>query len=69
MINTESKSVGRPKSKTKLKNFRFRKDVDNFIIQESDRLGISMTQFIERVVLSAKALKTAERNKLVLGVV
>ena len=53
---------GRPKVKGCLRNFKFRRDLDEFLAGESERTGRDMTLILERSLESFKQLKPSARD-------
>lgn len=55
---------GRPKSKEGRRNFKFPKDVNDFLETERARTGKAMTAIIEQSLLYMARLKPAARDAL-----
>jgi chromosomal replication initiation ATPase DnaA len=65
MKNGTSKS-GRPETKAKLRNFKLRKDLDEFLSAESTRTGRDMTFILERLLERSKQMKPSVRDAEIL---
>jgi hypothetical protein len=63
-----SKKNGRPKSKQPLRNFRFKSDVDEFLVLEKERTGRDMTMIVEIALRSIARLKPNVRDQEALAV-
>ena len=61
-MNKSSSKNGRPKTKGGLRNFKFRADLDSFLVKESDRTGKDMTAIIEHLLVLAKSIKPSVRD-------
>jgi hypothetical protein len=61
-MKKENASNGRPKTKGKLRNFRFRSELDEFLSAESNRTGKDMTLYLEQALAAFKKLKPAQRD-------
>jgi hypothetical protein len=61
-MNKASSKNGRPKTKGDLRNFKFRKDLDEFLAEESKRTGRDMTFLLEHLLDRAKSMKPSVRD-------
>jgi hypothetical protein len=61
-MKRDSAPAHRPKIKGKLRNFRFREDLDEFLSAESTRTGKDMTLYIEQALAAFKKLKPTQRD-------
>ena len=61
-MNQTSSKNGRPKTKGHLRNFKFRKDLDEFLAGESKRTGRDMTFILEHLLFRAKSMKASVRD-------
>lgn len=55
-------TAGRPKTKGALRNFKFRKKLDDFLVDERALSGRDMTQILEVLLLEFSKLKPSARS-------